>query len=169
MKAFALAPIIDRMVAMALKLDIPYTNIIASPKNPSDTYAFFANLETAVGKNFPGLENFSPVGKDQYEWRFQKFEHSGYGFQVAFITQFIKEPDISIRMLPVEKPGMSKLSGNWRFEPQGTLTKVHFTASLSLELPLPFFLKSIAGPTAQKEIAKLFDHYVTHVTQAISK
>ncbi len=159
----------DKILLMALKIEIPYSTSILSPKDLKATYAYFANFENSVGTNFPGLEVFKSQGGDKYDWQFQKVEQSGYGIQIKFATQFQKEAEKAIRVEPIASgEATASLKGSWEFESAGDKTKVNFKATFTLELPLPFFLKSVAGPFAQKEISKLFERYTSNVSKAIS-
>jgi len=152
---------------MAVKIEVPYSKTFRSPKDVSSTMKYFSDFESSIPKAFPGLERFEKVEPAVYRWAFEKVRYQNYEFEIKLVTRFTVHAD-KIEMKSVPQAGHSNIEGSWSFTPQGDGTDVTFQAKLDTELPLPFFLKAVAGPIAQKELSKLFDRYITNVGKALA-
>lgn len=153
---------------MAVKVRVAYRGSVKSPFDADRTFAFFRDYEKAIPAHFPGLETFSRVPPDAYRWQFEGVSYAGYEFRIELATRFKAEPNRLIAMEPVSGLGNAQLAGRWELSPSGSGTTVTFDASLEADLPVPFFLKSMASSVAQKELAKVFDRYLANVEKALT-
>jgi carbon monoxide dehydrogenase subunit G len=153
---------------MPIKVVVDYKSVVHSPWDHEKTFLYFSDLEKAIAPNFPGLEAFTKTGDNLYQWIFESVKYGGYEFQIKFTTKVRVIANHHIELESVPKAGDSDLTGGWKFKDAGGKTEVHFSASIGLELPIPFFLKSMATPVTQKEITKLFDRYIANVSKALS-
>ncbi len=154
---------------MAVKVDVHYSGTAQSLRDPKTTFAYCADLETALTRHFPGLERFAKVADQTYHWIFETIKYGGYEFQIKVATRFQLHPDRSITMVSVPEPGFSTLKGEWTFTPQGNGTQISFTVVMQTELPLPSLVRAMAAPIAQKELSKVFERYLADVGKALSK
>jgi carbon monoxide dehydrogenase subunit G len=154
---------------MAVKINVDFSRSFKSPLPPEETFAYFSNLEKAVPANFVGLQKFTKESEGVYHWSFESVKYGGYELQIKFTTRAKTHSPQSIKLESVPQPGDSDLSGAWEFKADEGGTKVTFTVQVNLELPIPFFLKSMATPITQTEIAKLFERYIANAGKAISK
>lgn len=152
---------------MAVQIEIPYEHSFSSAKSPAETFAYLSDLDKSVAKTFPGLESFTSCGPQQHEWAFEKVGYSGYEFQIRLKTRAEIQAPSHITFHPVGGKGLASLHGGWQLSPEGKGTRVGFKATLSLELPVPGFLKAMARPLAEKEISKLFDRYIQRVEKTL--
>ena len=132
-------------------------------------YEYLSNVDRCISEHFPGLEKLVRVSDNQYRWEFKKLAYSGYQFAFSFVTQFRFHPTSRIDIEPIATPGSGTFSGAWRLEESGQKTNVTFEGNLEIELAVPFFVKGMATPIVQREIGKLFEQYLTHVANALSK
>lgn len=158
---------------MAVELDVPYENSIVVGQPLGAAFAYVTDVEKHVPATFPGLESFLKKSDDVYEWRFKKIEYGGYAVQILLLTRFLPSPPNRIEIQSVDSPGHSSFTGNWNFEPldpaqNGKHTRLTFSASFKVQLPVPFFLKAMVEPLAQKELSKLFDRYLHNVEKALA-
>jgi carbon monoxide dehydrogenase subunit G len=153
---------------MAVKIDVPYRQSIASAKSPEETFRYLADFERAIPGNFPGLETFTKQGEATYHWSFEKVKYNNYEFHIQVVTRFEMGPGHTIKLVSVPKPGHSSLTGSWNVEPQGSGSRITFTVDLQTELPIPFLLKAVAAPITQKELGKVFDRYLANVGKALT-
>jgi carbon monoxide dehydrogenase subunit G len=153
---------------MALKVSVDYSSTIKSPWDHQKTFAYFSHLEKAIAPNFPGLEKFEKTGDGVYRWVFENVKYGGYEFQIKFTTKVNLKSPHHIGLKSIPQPGDSDLNGGWTVNEEGEKAAVKFEATIGLELPIPFFLKSMAAPVTQKEIAKLFDRYISNVSKALT-
>jgi carbon monoxide dehydrogenase subunit G len=144
---------------VAVQVSVPFTGSFELPVPKEKAFAYLQNYEVAIAKAFPGVEKLEAKGNDTYRWQFEKFTYGGYEFTIGFSTRFRADGD-SLVMEPAPDGSKHQLSGRWKLESAGSGTKVHFEASLLLELPIPFFLKGMATSVTQKEITGLFRRYV---------
>jgi carbon monoxide dehydrogenase subunit G len=154
---------------MAVKVTVDFSNIIKSPWDLPKTFGFFSQLEKAIAPHFPGLESFTKTGENTYRWTFENVKYASYEFQIKFTTKIHLTAPRRIEIKSTPQPGDSDLDGGWELKEENGKTVVHFDAKIGLELPIPFFLKSMATPVTQKEISKLFDRYITNVSKTISQ
>lgn len=156
---------------MAVKVEVTYAKAVPVEKSVGETYAFCADLEQHIPKTFPGLQAFTKVEPGVYRWTFKKISYGGNDIELKLVTRFtFEEPSrISITPMEISGPGQSRFTGEWRFESAGDKAKIVFNTRLEAELPLPFFLKAMIGPLAQRELSNLFDRYLNNVAQALSK
>lgn len=153
---------------MAVKVEIPYKKSWEVALDRSAAFAYFADVEKAIPGNFPGVERFEPLRPGVYRWIFERINYSGHEIGITLSTQFAKRDGEEIAASPVPESGATKLSARWTFAERGaSRTEVTFDAKLELELPIPFFLKGMAAPIAQREIGKLFEKYVDRVSKAL--
>lgn len=155
---------------MAVKIEVAYAKTVPVGKSVGETFAFCANLEQHIPKTFPGLVGFEKVETNVYRWIFKKLSYGGNDIELKLVTRFALEEPSRISVTPVEisGPGTSRFTGEWRFQSAGEKCQISFDTRLETELPLPFFLKAVAGPVAQREITNLFDRYLANVAQALS-
>lgn len=154
---------------MAVKVVVPFRREFTTPRGPQATFDYFADVAKSVPENFPGVEEFKPLGPDQYRWVFEKIGYSSYELQIKLATQFHKDSATKLRATPIPEPGAANFTGSWECNPNGDGTRVTFDAKFEIELPIPGFLKSMAEPVAQKELSKLFDRYIDRVEKNLAK
>ena len=149
---------------MAIQVEIPYRKTLLAKGGQKEVYSAFADLTVSISTYFPGVEQFEKTDGDTYRWLFEKIGYSSYTFQVELLTRAAFTPDSKIVLNSLPAKGLSQLKGIWTFKPiSSAQTQVEVDLNLVLELPVPFMLKSVAAPIAQKEISKLFDRYVSNV------
>jgi len=148
---------------MAVLVEIPYHTIWSFPQKRSDVFKYFADLNSALTSHFPGLIRVKALGNDQYVWEFEPIEHSGFKLDFRFNTQIRVTPEESIECVPTGG-GTGQLQCTWNFK-DAKGCEVEYRAKLSMELPVPGILKSMATNLAQKEITKLFERYSASVTK----
>jgi carbon monoxide dehydrogenase subunit G len=150
---------------MAAKVDIPFRAAFSVARPRDKVYGYLAKVKTAIPGNFPGVERFEETGPDTFRWTFESLSYGGHHLAIGFVTRFVFSPEDKIVMEPSGTG--SRLNGSWTLREQGGNTEVTFQAHLELELPIPFFLKGMAAPVAQKEITKLFERYIGRVSTNI--
>lgn len=132
------------------------------------TYDYLTDFERAIPYNFSGLEKFERVEELVYRWLFKKMGYAGYEIVLDLTTRFISEPFHTIRIEAVKTPGESSLSGAWHLK-SDDVTLVTFEVKLMAEIPVPFFLKSVASSMAQRKVTEFFEHYISNVEKVLSK
>lgn len=152
---------------MAVTIEVPYEKTFTAAKPIAQTFQYLTDWENAVPKNFPGVETFERVGEDTYRWGFETVKIQSYEFGLKLVTRFKKVGSTQIDVEPMPG-GNCAFQGGWTLQESGTNTQVKFRASLKLDLPIPFFLKAVAGPLAQKELSRFFDRYVARVEKNIA-
>lgn len=151
---------------MAFSIETSCSGEFTCPKDINSTLEFISNYEKSVGALFYGLESFTRIADSTYHWKFKSLNYKGYELSLQFRTEF-KKTDQGIQIIPVKDPTASSLSGAWELSTVSAGCLVKFRASLYGEIPLPFLLKSIVTPLAQKEVSKIFDSYVTNLKKAL--
>jgi carbon monoxide dehydrogenase subunit G len=154
---------------MAVKIDVRYHKPVESSRSAEETFRFLTDFEHSIPEHFPGVEKFEKLGNDTYRWTFERFAQGGYDLQIKLVTRFAMSAPQKIGMSSLPEPGASQISGGWRVDAEGSRARVDFEANLSLELPIPFLLKAVAAPLAQKELSKLFDRYLENVGKALAQ
>lgn len=156
---------------MAVKIDVSYSQKVIATCDLKTAFDYCADPEKSVPPNFPGLEAFERVEAEVYRWVFKKLSYSGMDLQIKLVTKYHASEPAKITLSPVQSPGTTpgRFTGEWNFKEEKDETHLTFAVKLETELPIPFFLKSVAAPIAQKEIAKLFDRYLANVAKALSK
>ena len=154
---------------MAVKVSVPYRRTFEVPLELQAAFDYFANVAEAVPANFPGVEEFQPIGVDSYRWVFEKVGYSSYEIIIKLATRFTKESPNRITVHPIPEVGAFLFTGAWEFAAKGAKTEVTFSANLEMDLPIPFFLKAVAVPLAQKELTNLFDRYIHRVEKNLAK
>ena len=154
---------------MAVKVDVPYQRSFTVAREPEFVFAYFKDVTKAVPENFPGVEEFQPIGTDRYRWVFEKIGYSSYELRIRLATQFQFDAPKRITAIPIPEPDGCLFTGSWDFTAEGSGTKVTFDAKFEIELPIPGFLKSMAAPIAQTELKKLFDRYIDRVEKNLAK
>lgn len=144
---------------MAVQVSVPFTGSFDLPVSKDKALAYLQNYDVAIAKSFPGVEKLEPKGPGTFQWHFEKIAYGGYEIAIGFTTRFSASGDALV-MEPVADGTKNRLSGRWKLDESGGGTKVHFEATLELELPVPFFLKGMATSVTQKEITGLFRRYV---------
>lgn len=152
---------------MAIVVDVPYRRTFEVNTSPDKALAYLKDVGTSVPECFPGLEHFEETAPDTYRWLFEKVGYSSYEFQIRLVTTFSAGPN-KLEAHPVAEAGASQFRGTWTFVPSGTGTSITFEVQFKVELPMPFFVKAVAGPIAQTELKKLFDRYVDRVAKNLS-
>jgi hypothetical protein len=153
---------------MAAKVEVPYKHRWECPRDIDTTFRYFADFNTAVPQNFPGIDKFEEIRPGVFLWTFQQIGYGGYELNIKLATKFDLEAPGEIRITPVAEPNASRLQGSWRFTAQGPKTIIDFNFTLEIELPIPSFLKKMADPVVNKEITKLFERYVADVAKHLS-
>ena len=148
---------------MAFSVETQCRSEFECPLNLEQTYAFFSDFPTSVGKHFYGLKSFTPINQTNYRWIFNKLSYQGYELQIQFETRFVAEGKSKILIIPIATPDKASLQGHWEFNEKGNKTQVSFDAVLVGELPFPSFLKAAISPLAQTEVKKLFNRYIENV------
>ena len=151
---------------MPVTVEFNYSKCISSAKTLEETFNYLANWHCAIPNNFPGLESFDKVDAAVYRWQFQKLQYASQAIQLQFVTRFeVHKPD-RVEMRSVQG---NRVNGKWRVVGRGQRSEVQFEIHLTIELALPFLFKAMAAPIAQKELTKLFDHYLTNVEKTLSQ
>ncbi|MCB0417037.1 MAG: hypothetical protein KDD39_05270 [Bdellovibrionales bacterium] len=151
---------------MAIQIGIHYQKELESPLSAPQTMDFFWDFERSLFPHFPGLKASENLGNDRYHWIFSPLSYGGYNIQIEFQTQFLREQN-RIVVSSVPGVGFTTLDGAWSFYPAGGSTQVGFDFQIKGELALPFFLKGVVAPAAEKELFKLFSQYINNVEKAI--
>lgn len=154
---------------MAAVVEIDYQSSIEVNASLAKTYAYLSRVDQSLPTNFPGLQSFKSVGDQAFEWVFEKIGHSGYDIQIKLITKFTSTPETKIQATPQVREGYGNFSGTWNLTAKGSSTKIDFEGRLEIELPIPSFLKVMAGSLAKKELSKLFDRYLSNVAKNLSE
>lgn len=153
---------------MPITVDIQYRRSEKSGRDAKSTLDYLKNIETAIPDNFPGLEALEQVQPEVYRWKFEKISYGGHDLTLSFVTRFRIEEVNRITMDSLADPSSSKVRGHWTVSSANGQVTITFELHLEIQLPLPFFLKSVATPIAQKEITKLFDRYLINVAKTLS-
>jgi carbon monoxide dehydrogenase subunit G len=153
---------------MPVKIDIPYKKTFTVNRSLAEAFSYIKNVKTSIPECFPGVESFLEVSSNVYLWEFEKVGYSGYEIQIKLKTQIDAISSHQIKVSPIAAAGTSLFKGGWTLSQSGEKTEILFEALLEVELPIPFFLKSMATPLAQKELTKLFDRYVTRAEKNLS-
>jgi hypothetical protein len=153
---------------MAFNVEINCRSSFVSPHPIEKTMVLLADYESSIGNNFKGLETFRSLGGDVYEWTFEKLSYGGYDLQIRFKTKLEQKGADLIQIIPVATDSKTSLSGYWKMVPTSQGTQVNFFATLVGELPLPGFMKSMIAPLAQREVQKIFDQYISHVSTSFN-
>jgi len=95
--------------------------------------------------------------------------HSNYTIQIHFATEMKASPHSCIEFTPVPNVGNSELNGRWDISPAGQGSQLSFSVTMETDLPIPFFLKSVAKPLLEKELTNYFDKYVSNVEKALKQ
>lgn len=149
---------------MAVKVSVPFKKTVELAGSLDAAYTYFSKVEEAIPEHFPGLESLKSKGGDTYEWVFEKVKFSGQELQLKLLTRFEFTPGKAIVLHPVDPKAPATAEGSWLFAQKGNKTQVTFEMRLEAELPIPFFLKSVATPLAQKELTRFFDHYMDSIS-----
>lgn len=153
---------------MPVKVEIAYDRSFESHRSPDGVIQFLTQYEKAITGCFPKLQKFEKIKPDLYRWEFKKLNYGGVEIQIEFVTRF-EATHQSIEMHSEKAPFPSTLSGGWFVSSRGNRTSVQFKVKLETELPIPFFLKSVATPVAKKEVSKVFDQYIQNVEKVLSE
>ncbi len=153
---------------MAVRISVPYIKTFQLKADTKKVYGYLTQFEEAVPKFFPGVEKFEPLGSDSYRWTFKQLNYGGHSIGIKLATRFKLEPEKRIVIIPIKEADTSDLAGEWVFAGDAGATQITFRVELSAELPIPFFLKGMATPIAQKELSKLFDRYISNVEKHFS-
>lgn len=151
---------------MAIQIGTRYTNSLLSPLGKEETVEFFWDFERALFPHFPGLKASEKVKDTRYHWVFTPLSYGGHEIQIEFQTDFEKKSDL-IEVHSVPGVGSTTLDGGWRFSTESDKTRVAFEFDIKGSLALPFFLKGVVAPAADKELNKLFTQYLSNVEKAI--
>ena len=153
---------------MAVKVEVPYRRVFNVAKDPRAVHAYLADVVKSVPTNFPGVEKFEPIGERKYRWHYEKVGYSSYELQIKYATEFHVDSPTRLRATAIPEPGGSTFDATWDLAPQGSGTQITFDAKFVIELPIPGFLKGMAGPVAQKELGKLFERYTSSVEKNLA-
>lgn len=153
---------------MAFNVAITCHSSFLSPYPLEKTMALLADYENSIGTNFKGLETFKSLGADVYEWVFKKLSYGGYDLQIRFKTKLEQQGADLIQIIPIATDSKASLSGYWKMAPNSQGTQVNFNAKLIGELPLPGLMKPMIEPIAQREVQKIFDQYIIHVSDSFN-
>jgi len=154
---------------VSVNVEIDYSKTFEVARGLEQAFEYFWDVEKSIPPNFFGLQTFERLEPSVYEWTFHDFKYGGYGIRIFFMTRFQSKDKNLIEMIAVNNPSPSQLSGRWKFAAHGEKTRVSFEAKLHVDLPVPFFLKSVAVPLAEKELTKIFDRYIVNVGKALSE
>ncbi len=152
---------------MAVVVEVPFSQSVKVAKKPADVLAFLKDPKTNIPAHFPGIDELVETHANTYDWNFHKIEYGGYSLTPRLLTKFEEKPD-TISIVPQKKAGYSELAGHWRVLPEGAGSKIEFSIKLTMELPIPFFMKGMATPVVQKELSKLFQRYLENVGKTLS-
>ena len=153
---------------MAVQVEVPFSQSVRVTKKPADVLAFLRDPSRNIPAHFPGIESLTGAGAGTYDWNFKKIEYGGYSLTPKLLTRFEESSD-QITIVPQKKQGYSELTGHWRVLSEGTGSKIEFGIKLTMELPIPFFMKAMAAPVVQKELSKLFQRYLENVGKTLSQ
>lgn len=153
---------------MAIEIESQYKQDFAVSKSLRETYGLLADVRVSIPAYFEGLESFVEKEPAIYLWKFESLKQAGQEIALSFRTHFrFREPNyIGMESVPGSESG--DLSGGWTLSEEGALTHILFETRLRLRLPIPFFLKTLAAPFAEKELTKFFDRYVENLRRALS-
>ena len=154
---------------MAVTITVPYEKTFSSPKSLEETLEYLSDFEKSIPECFPGLANFEKVSDGRFAWQFQKFGHSNYEFEIRLLTDCKVVSKTEIQITSVKEPGLAEFDGAWELASGFEGAQVQFEGKFTLELPIPFFLKAVAVPFAEKELTKFFDKYIHRVEKNLAK
>jgi carbon monoxide dehydrogenase subunit G len=153
---------------MAVQIEVPFTKSVSVSRKPAEVLAFLKQPSTNIPTHFPGIDSLEKVGPELYDWHFRKLEYGGHSLTPKLLTKFEDKTD-GIDILAQKKAGYSELAGYWRVLPEGAGSKIEFNIKLTMELPIPFFMKGMATPVVQRELSKLFQRYLENVGKTLSQ
>ncbi len=149
-----------------MRIPVPFRKVIHSKKDAKATMGFLSRFEENIPGHFPGLESFKEE-KGSYRWTFEKVSYSGYDFQIQLLTK-LTPSGRKIRIESIPEKGATDIRGEWEVMEAGSEADIRFEVLLELELPVPFFMKSIATSLTQKELSTFFERYMNNVEKSLS-
>lgn len=153
---------------MGTPIAIAFEKKITVTRSPAESFQYLSHPIENIQNAFPGLATFTQTGPQEYQWQFQKLSYSGYELAFSMNTQ-LKTTQDTVTHFPLSGKGNAQLQAEWQIQAhprQGS--QLLFRAELTLELPIPRFLKGMAEPLTQKEISKLMEQYVSNVAKDLS-
>jgi hypothetical protein len=154
---------------MAIQITIPYEKVFSSGRSLEETFQYLANFEQSIPDNFSGVKTFEKAGEGLYRWQFEKIGHSGYELAIKLLTECKAQAPKRIEIQSVAEPGSSEFTGKWELASGFDGCQVHFKATFGLELNIPFLMKAVAVPLAQKEFTNFFDRYIQRVEKNLEQ
>lgn len=154
---------------MGVHVTVPYEKTFSSSKSLEETFGYLSDFSRSIPENFKGVARFEQTGPANFQWEFEKIGHSGYELHIKLNTTSTLKSPKSIELKSISGPGYSQFEGSWQLTSGFDGCQVHFKAAFGLELPIPFLLKSVAVPLAQKEFTKFFDRYIHCVEKNLAE
>lgn len=151
----------DMQVGVKFKKQVEFT------KGFDHCAAYLKDLPAQVTKNFPGVRILTEIEPGVLQWEFDRIEVKGMSLDIVCVTS-VSASLKQISVKPIPGRGTAALTATWVLsENSSKMGCLDFQADISLDLNIPLWLRPIALPFAQSELAKLFDRYLTHVQKNI--
>lgn len=154
---------------MGIQIRTKYHKSFHSQKDLTSTFIYLSNFREAIPHNFPELKSFEPTGANAYRWTFRPLNYAGTQIALEFLTRFRTEPERLIELSSQGANDPTQIFGEWSLHEKGLQTEVKFSISLQIELNLPFLLKPVVQPMAEKELTRIFDTYISNVQTALAE
>lgn len=153
---------------MAFKVKIKYEKSLRSPKDLPTTFSGFLDFDRVIPATFPRLEKFERIDTNRFRWLFKKLSYGGIDIQIKLVTKVEHRTNTAIDIISEPGDDLSDIKATWTFKPANQECDLTFTVDMDAQIPLPFFLKTVTAPLAQKEISRIFDRHLDNVAKALA-
>jgi len=152
---------------MATQIQVSTRREFRVKADPKQAYALLADVPGSAS-HYPKVKALRDLGDGAYRWEMQEIGLSGFSHQVVYACRYEEdEAGGTVRWTPVNGEGNSEISGSWRLEPEGGGTRLTLEVRGDLSVPVPWLLRSIAGPFVEREFKQQIDTYVRNLTRAL--
>jgi carbon monoxide dehydrogenase subunit G len=152
---------------MATTVQVKARRELRVKADPKRAFALLSDVRTSAG-HYPKVKNLVDLGNGAFRWEMQEIGMSAFSHQVVYACRYESdEAGGTITWTPVEGEGNSEVSGSWRLAPEGDGTRLTFEGRGDLSIPVPWLLRSVAGPFVEKEFNQQIDTYLRNIIRAL--
>lgn len=152
---------------MAVTVSIDLSRSFSVASSPDDTFDLLSDVPRSVS-HFPKVDQLVDMGDNTFRWEMQKIGIDKYSIQTIYACKYLSDKEAGkIWWTPVAGVGNGVVKGSWQLRPQGSGTKVEFSAEGELTVPLPRLAKMVVTPVVRREFAGMVDKYIENLKKTL--
>lgn len=148
---------------MTVKINIDVEREFSVPASTSKVFDLLANVPESAS-HFPKVHKLTDLGDNTFRWEMEKVGLDKHSIQTVYACKYKSDKKAgNITWSPIAGEGNGVVQGHWEIKANGKGSKIKFSSTAELTLPLPGLLKLAISPVVKHEFTGMVDTYIKNL------